>query len=101
MNNKMEVPTIVDPLPNDWMSVFEKMKLQTPSRRAAAAAVFAAGVTFILKPSLFFDEEGSMRKQKIPYLHKTLPGMEEDENLTSCHFLIVPVVVGALAGVFL
>ena len=39
--------------------------------------------------------------QKIPYLQKELPGMEEEEKkLTNVHFLIAPALAAAVAGVF-
>lgn len=90
------------PTPNDWPAVFERMYLSTPARRATAAAVVASVVVYALKPGVFFDEDGKMRMQKIPYLQKELPGMEEeDKKLTNVHFLIVPAVAAAIAGVLI
>ena len=96
-----EIPTVTVPPPNDWPAVFEHMYLTTPGRRATVAALFAGLVCYTLKPGVFFDEDGKMRMQRIPYLHKDLPGLEQEEKkLTNCHFLIVPALAAAVGGVF-
>ena len=101
-----QVPVITVPKPNDWPAVFENAHLTTPLRRATAAALVTGIVTWCLKPSIFFDEEGKMRMQRIPYLNTVnLPGLknddDEDEKLTNCHFLTVPLLAAAVAGVLL
>lgn len=88
------------PLPMGATQWLVYLNLEKPWKRAMLAAVVAGVVTYAIKPSCFFDEEGCMRKQHVPYMHpERLPDDPEDES-TNVHFLTVPMGCGLLAAVF-
>jgi hypothetical protein len=82
----------------EWMSFYG---LGTPTRRALLAATVAAAAVYVMKPSIFFTEDGKMRTQHIPYLHpEKLPEDPVDDS-TNVHFLMIPAGAAVIAGVFL
>lgn len=90
-------PSLLPQGPTEWLVYWN---LDSPWKRALLVATAAGLVCLASKPGCFFDEEGKMRKQHIPYVHSPrLPDDPEDKS-TNVHFLTVPVGCGLLAGVF-
>ena len=94
--NNVEPPTMPQG-PTEWLVY---LNLDKPWKRALVVATAAGLVYLAVQPRCFFDEQGKMRKQHIPYVHSPrLPDDPEDKS-TNVHFLTVPVGCGLLAGVF-
>ncbi|KAJ1618628.1 hypothetical protein T492DRAFT_891746 [Pavlovales sp. CCMP2436] len=64
----------------------------TPSRRALAFAALATSVSYALKtPACFFTEEGAIKG-----FHPDPESAVEPESKTQLHFLVVPLLAGAV-----
>ena len=90
---EVEFPTVKQAPTNmyQWATV---LGLGTPGRRAAAAAVAVAGVSYATKwPAAAFKDNGTLKQFDVS------PG-QDNEHKTQLHFVVAPVVAGVIAYLF-
>lgn len=91
--DSIHIPTIY-PAPRNVPEFLAWAGLGTPGRRAAAAFVLAAGVSYATKlPRVAFTEDGHLKRFDINPADK-------DEPVTQVHFVVVPIAVATAAYLF-